>query len=335
VLSTTSGTRYDIYPLSDGSTFYGFHTETTFSDGRAEYMENGVNWKGWSYWGVDDRDDGDLQFYFSATTDLTLSNDTVPEGVLSGNVVGTVTAVDQDDGETFTYELTDNASGRFAIDRATGDLTVADADLLNPAADSGYGITVRVTDGGGEAYEETFTIHIIWDDSLNAIFGTSNGDTLSGTSDDDYLAGGDGNDTLWGYGGNDELFGGSGKDNLDGGSGDDVMIGGIGADTIDAGQGTDLIIYESILDSADTINGFNAGQGHDIISLDSLLDGLGVATEDRASRIAVEKEGNVHTLKIDTSGDGLFDLMVATVNVINGEILNVRQEDAEVSYGSM
>jgi len=335
VLSTTSSTRYDIFPLRDGSVNYGFHPDTTFSDGRAEYTDDGVNWKGWLYWGVDDRPDADLQFYFTAATDLTISNDTVLEGSLSGSSVGTVSAVDQDDGETFTYELTDNASGRFAIDSASGEVTVADADLLNPAADTGYSITVRVTDGGGEAYEETFGIHIIWDDSLNAILGTSDGDLLSGTSDDDYLAGGDGNDTLWGYGGNDTLFGGSGSDILDGGSGDDVMIGGIGADTIDAGQGMDLIIYESILDSGDIINGFEAGQDHDMISIDTLLDNLGVATEDRANRIAVENEENVHTLKIDTSGNGLFDLMVATVNVINGEILNVGQDDTEVSYGTM
>ena len=70
VLGTTiPDTRYSIYPLRDGSaTSYGFHPDTAFSDGRAEYTDDGVNWKGWSYWNIDDRPDTDLQFYFTLST---------------------------------------------------------------------------------------------------------------------------------------------------------------------------------------------------------------------------------------------------------------------------
>ena len=114
-----------------------------------------------------------------------------------------------------------------------------------------------------------------------------------------------------------------------------VLIGGAGADTIDVGQGVNLVIYESILDGGDTINGFNAAEGHDRISLDFLFDRLDVATADRASRIEVEKNGDIHTARVDTTGDGAFDLMLATVNVINGNILDVRQDDGDITYGSM
>ncbi|MCI0562503.1 MAG: hypothetical protein MN733_28795, partial [Nitrososphaera sp.] len=117
--------------------------------------------------------------------------------------------------------------------------------------------------------------------------------------------------------------------------GNDVLIGGHGSDIIDVGLGTNLVIYESVLDAGDTINGFNAAEGHDTISLDLVFDRLDVATNDRASRVAVEKDENVHTLRIDTTGDGLFDLMVATVNVINGNTLDVRQDNGDVNYGTM
>jgi len=189
-----------------------------------------------------------------------------------------------------------------------------------------------VSDGAGG--ESTAWVRI-WADTLNPISGTDSNETLNGTSNGDYIAGGDGDDRLLGNGANDVLFGGAGDDYLDGGAGDDVLIGGAGADTLEVDQGTDLIIYESVLDAGDTINGFNAAAGHDVVSLDPLLDGLGVATADRSSRINVESNGNSHTLQIDTTGDGSFDLTLATVNFINGTVLDVRQDDGDVVYGTL
>ena len=48
--------------------------------------------------------------------------------------------------------------GRFAIDSATGQLTVANGALLNYVSSSSHSITIRVTDSGGFSYEETFVI---------------------------------------------------------------------------------------------------------------------------------------------------------------------------------
>jgi hypothetical protein len=189
-----------------------------------------------------------------------------------------------------------------------------------------------VADGAGG---ESTALARIWDDSLNPVSGTVADETLNGTSGGDYMAGGDGDDTLYGQGGDDVLLGGAGSDSLDGGPGNDVLIGGAGADTIDVSEGVNLVIYESVLDGGDTINGFNAAVGHDTISLDLLFDRLGVATADRAGRIEVEKNGDTHTVRVDTTGDGAFDLMVATVNAINGNILDVRQEDNDVTYGTL
>lgn len=85
----------------------------------------------------------------------------IAENASSGTVVGTVTGIDPDAGDTKTYQLTDNAGGRFAINSSTGVITVANGSLLSYEAAAGHSVTVRVTDSGGQSYDETFTINLI------------------------------------------------------------------------------------------------------------------------------------------------------------------------------
>ncbi len=91
-----------------------------------------------------------------APTDLALSGSSVAEDSAPGTRVGTVSAQDPDAGDSLTFDLPDDAGGRFAIDGATGELTVAGP--LDPA--DGHDVTVRVTDSGGESYSETFSINV-------------------------------------------------------------------------------------------------------------------------------------------------------------------------------
>jgi len=93
-------------------------------------------------------------------TDLSLSANTVAEQAATGTVVGTVSGTDPDAGDTKTYSLTDTAGGRFAINASTGQLTVADGSLLNYEAATSHTVTVRVTDSGGQSYDETFTLNL-------------------------------------------------------------------------------------------------------------------------------------------------------------------------------
>ena len=93
-----------------------------------------------------------------APRDLSLSSNTVAENPANGTVVGTVTGIEVDVGDSLTYSLTDAAGGRFAIDPTTGQLTVADGTLLNYETAASHDVTVRVTDSGGLTYDETFTI---------------------------------------------------------------------------------------------------------------------------------------------------------------------------------
>jgi VCBS repeat-containing protein len=93
-------------------------------------------------------------------TDLSLSASTVVENAANGTVVGTVTGTDVDAGDTKSYTLTNTAGGRFAINRTTGVLTVANSTLLNYEAATSHAVTVRVTDRAGLTYDETFTISV-------------------------------------------------------------------------------------------------------------------------------------------------------------------------------
>src|SRR5262249_37710533 len=73
----------------------------------------------------------------------------VEENAANGTAVG-ITAVSTDvDGGPLVYSLSDDASGRFAIDPATGVVTVADATKVDYESASGhaYSVTVGVSDG--------------------------------------------------------------------------------------------------------------------------------------------------------------------------------------------
>ena len=61
---------------------------------------------------------------------------------------------------SFTFSLTDDASGRFAIDSSTGEITLANASLLDYETAISHDVTVEVTDAAGNTYSETLTISV-------------------------------------------------------------------------------------------------------------------------------------------------------------------------------
>ena len=92
--------------------------------------------------------------------DLTLSGGSVNENAAAGTVVGRVSGVDIDAGDSLVYSMTDNAGGRFAIDSSTGLITVAGTNLLDFEAADSHSITVRISDSGGLTYSESFTVTV-------------------------------------------------------------------------------------------------------------------------------------------------------------------------------
>jgi Ca2+-binding RTX toxin-like protein len=84
----------------------------------------------------------------------------VTENAANGTTVGVTAQAADPNGGVITYSLSDSAGGRFAIDSATGVVTVANGALLDHEAAVSHDITVRAADPFGAASEQTFTIAI-------------------------------------------------------------------------------------------------------------------------------------------------------------------------------
>ena len=75
-----------------------------------------------------------------------------------GQQVGMLSTTDPDAGETFTYSLSDNADGRFAING--NNLVIADATKLDFESATTHSVTVVVTDSGGNQHTEVLPITV-------------------------------------------------------------------------------------------------------------------------------------------------------------------------------
>ncbi len=85
----------------------------------------------------------------------------VDENSANTTVVGTVTATDQDAGQTLTYAITGgNALGAFTINASSGQITVADFTDLDFETNPTFNLTVQVTDNGTGNLTDTATITI-------------------------------------------------------------------------------------------------------------------------------------------------------------------------------
>jgi len=93
-----------------------------------------------------------------APIDIVLSSANIDENSPRNTVIGDLTTVDLDVGDTHTYSLLDSAEGRFRI---VGDeLLVANGSLLDFESDREHVVTIRTTDQNGLNYDEEFTITV-------------------------------------------------------------------------------------------------------------------------------------------------------------------------------
>ena len=85
----------------------------------------------------------------------------VAEKSPNGTVVGTVTATDPDEGQTPAYAITaGNANGVFAIDAATGRITVNNSSALDHETQEVCTLTVQVTDTGAPPQSSAATVTV-------------------------------------------------------------------------------------------------------------------------------------------------------------------------------
>nr|WP_312896992.1 peroxidase family protein [Microvirga soli] len=196
---------------------------------------------------------------YHAPTDISLSNRSVKENSAVGTIIGVLSAVDADAGDTFTYTLSGPAAGLFKI---SGDkLVVAERANLDYETAKSHDITIKVTDNTGRSYSEAVTINTqdVTEPKPEVPKPPQPPKDLlvKGTRGDDNLYGGDGNDRLYGDKGNDTLDGKAGHDRLYGGDGNDLLRGGAGADRMWGDKGKDT--YEVDNHKDDTVESRDHG----------------------------------------------------------------------------
>lgn len=273
------------------------------------------------------------------------ANTSTGAGVL---VVAVLTAADADAGDTHTYELVDDPSGKFEI---VGDELILKEGESIDQGEGDFTVTIKVTDSAGNTYFEEFSFTVGADGNTPA----SEQDTLTGTESggsgteadptvgDDVAFGFAQNDTLnddgvalTGTSGDDALFGGRGTDTLHGGAGDDqlfggfngdTLIGGAGADLLSGGEGDDTFVWmagdlagtngDHPDGSFDTIVDWNEG---DELDLSALLDAAGFedGTDDVADWVSVTNDGTDTVVAVATSeADALAGNYTNVVTILN------------------
>jgi hypothetical protein len=116
--------------------------------------------------------------------DILLDKTSILEIAANGTVVGTLATSDADTGDTFTYELLDNAEGRFSLVNGN-QIAVADNSKFNYQSAIFHTIKVKTTDSTGLSYEKDINIGLI--DAKRNLVGYWKLDETTGTFDNSSL----------------------------------------------------------------------------------------------------------------------------------------------------
>ena len=107
---------------------------------------------------VTDNGAGSLSSQATVTVNVTDVNEvpvitnqafSIAENTTAGSSVGTVSASDPDNGQTLSFAITGgNVGNAFGLNASTGDLTVADASMIDFESNPVFSLTVEVSDNG-------------------------------------------------------------------------------------------------------------------------------------------------------------------------------------------
>src|SRR5262249_28774513 len=84
----------------------------------------------------------------------------VPQGAPANQTVGVTAAADLNNGIGLTFRLTDDAGGRFTINRTTGVVMVANGSLINARTASSYTITAQASGPAGDTASASITLGV-------------------------------------------------------------------------------------------------------------------------------------------------------------------------------
>jgi hypothetical protein len=94
----------------------------------------------------------------SRPRDVELSNDSVSENQTGPQAVGSLTVIDVNANDTFTFQLIDDADGRFYL---SGNVLMANSALIDYEDETSHTITLVATDSGGLSIERSFVISVL------------------------------------------------------------------------------------------------------------------------------------------------------------------------------
>jgi hypothetical protein len=114
-----STSRYQAFPIRKGLD-YGFQNTTYFPDGYAQFNQTGT-WVGWTQWGVSNRTDGDLQFYFTLASNNNSSAPTI-SNVAAGSLTSSGATI------TWTTDQSSTSQVDFGTTTAYANTTAVDAN---------------------------------------------------------------------------------------------------------------------------------------------------------------------------------------------------------------
>jgi len=263
--------------------------------------------------GVTNLSAGDYTFVREANgspTNILLSNSSVLESAPVGSVVGTLTGVDPDPGDTATFTLTSNADGKFQI--VGNELRVASG--LDFETQTSHTISIRVSDNGGNSFVKAFTISVT-DVDENIHFGTPGDDVFTYDPSLSY-------NTVDGLGGIDTLNVTANLLTLS--TSADFQVLDIGSNsTVDFRAKVEQIVVTGTA-AADTLNGAGASAavtlrglaGNDVLSGGSAADLLdGGAGNDQMSGGAGDD-----TYVVDSTSDTVTELAGAGTDTIQTSV---------------
>ncbi|MBK8070465.1 MAG: Ig-like domain repeat protein [Rhodanobacteraceae bacterium] len=158
------------YPLADGAAVDGGNgtflpTETSLGldvngDGSIASAPINVDTRGAGFARVacGQVDLGAAERQNCAPTGVQLSPSSVPESAAIGSLVGTLSTIDPNLGDTHTYTFVSNPGNRFQISAGNQLRTAA---LLDYETASSHAITVRTTDAAGASFDAALTVTVL------------------------------------------------------------------------------------------------------------------------------------------------------------------------------
>ena len=91
---------------------------------------------------------------------ITLDNNTIPENSPLLTTIGTIRAYDMDMDESLTYQLDDNARGKFTLTQSGNGYLLQSLETFNYEEENSYSIVVRVTDSTDHFKLQIFIIQV-------------------------------------------------------------------------------------------------------------------------------------------------------------------------------